>query len=120
MEKREFAEVIGGGALAATVDIGIETVWASNKEYWAGRFPFIGLDPLPPLDDMLIMAVPGAVALLAHRAKHNTIRNIALGGFVYGLGMVLRHTIIRLSPYTYSRHAFEVPITTTVPIIKEI
>jgi hypothetical protein len=101
MEKREIAEVIGGGALTAIADIGIETVWASNKEYWSGKFPFIPLEPLPPLDDMLIMAVPGVVAFLAHRAKRNTIRNVALGGFAYGLGMVLRHTIIRLSPYTY-------------------
>ena len=85
MEKREIAEVIGGGALTAAVDIAIEKVFISNTEYWAGKFPFIDLRPLAPLDDMLIMAVPGAVALLAHRAKRNTIRNIALGGFITDL-----------------------------------
>jgi len=119
LNKNEAIELVIGGIGGASFDIGMETVWASDKAYWTGKFPFIPLlgDKIPPLDDWLVLGVPTIIALVAHKTNHPTARNVALGGAIYGLGMLLRHTIIRWSPYQYLSRK---PISLTVPLIKEI
>ena len=95
MRMRELTGAVAAGLL----DAGLEAVWASNPEYWSGRFPYVGtVDPLPPADDWLVLGVSAGVwALGKYVFKNPYVEGIGQGMLYYSVPMIIHHTVVRAS-----------------------
>jgi len=119
--KQDVEILFAGAAITAGIDGAIETVWASDTAKWSGKFPYVPtIDPLPPVDDWIVLGIPTAITLAGHFAKKEKVRNFGLGGLLYAVPMFMHHIIIRSAAaaglkFSSNRYA-------TVPIapIKEI
>lgn len=84
-----------GAFLTAVLDAAIEAVWASNKEYWTDRFPFVPtIGPLPPADDWIVLGVPAVVAFAGTVAGED-VASAGIGGLLYAGPMMVHHTIVK-------------------------
>ena len=84
-----------GAILTGLFDAGLEALYASNKEEWEGKFPFVAtIDPLPPADDWIVLGVPAAVTV-AGLFVNEDVYSAGLGGLLYAGPMILHHTIVR-------------------------
>jgi len=85
------------GAVATGVIDGImEGFYNYTFPTYQNVFPFVKtIDPLPPADDWLILAVP-ALAYLYGRARGNAkAMDFGFGGLLYAGSMFIHHTIVR-------------------------
>lgn len=66
-----------------------------------GKFPYVvvpGAEWLPPLDDWIAdLGVPALLYGLAHFTKKSSLRNMAKGGAIYGIGTFVGVTMVRAS-----------------------
>ena len=97
---KAFAELVGGAGATAIFDGVLQSIYLANPDYWSGRFPFqtVFTERLPSLDDWIVAAVPGLLALLGALAGNKDLFMAGLGGSLYGGGMFLHHIITRNLP----------------------
>jgi len=95
---KTVAELLGGAGATAAFDGILQSVFLSNPDYWTGKFPFVGIKELPPLDDWIVAGVPGLVALLGALTGNKDLFRAGVGGGLYGGGMLLHHIIVRNLP----------------------
>ncbi len=101
MQWRKFGGAVGAGLL----DAGLEALWASNKEYWTGRFPFVPtIEPLPPADDWIVLGVSaGLWAAGKYLLRNPMVEDIGEGMLFYSAPMIIHHTIVRYAEQTALR-----------------
>lgn len=90
-----FARRLGGVGVSALADGGLEALYNSDPATWTGKFPFIGtIDPLPPLDDWLVLGGSMATWILG-AWKNKKVKEVGEGMTFYAAGMILHRTITR-------------------------
>lgn len=110
----DFLMNLAGAVVNGMVDWSLEYYFFMNPTV-AGTFPYIGLDPLPPADDLLAgIAIPGAQYIVGRYTKRETIKKLGQGGLSYGTGMVLHHTLSRAMPYTSQEFRGTTPLAVAV------
>lgn len=121
-----FLRRLGGAGVSALADGGLEALFLSDTVRWTGKFPFIEtINPLPPLDDWLVLGGSMVTWLLASWKSPKPpavttatkIKEVGEGMTLYAVGMILHHTIIRAAamlsatPAAAAAAAREVPAT---------
>jgi hypothetical protein len=86
--------IIAGGTVTAAVDAILEAYSGEWFPQYAGK-PLFGFEPLPPLDDWVVLGIPAAVYLVGHFAKKASVKNFGLGGLLYAGPMIIHHIIFR-------------------------
>jgi len=122
IKKEIIVPLVAGGLVTGGIDGVIEMVYASNTEKWSGKFPFIPtIEPLPPLDDWIVLAVPLVALGVGHITKKEAVKNFGIGGLIYAGAMFLHHIIMNTRRMVGIKFD-DVPIEfqVRVPIIKEI
>jgi hypothetical protein len=98
-ESKTVAEFMGGAGGTAALDGILQSVFMTNPDYWRGQFPFWEfMKELPPVDDWIVAGVPGFLALLGALTGNKDLFRVAVGGGLYGGGMLLHHIIVRNLP----------------------
>lgn len=112
-ETKEFMTRMGGALGAGVADAALEAVYNSNPTQYADKFPYIALpNPLPPLDDWLILGGSAAVYAVGKWRKKSSWTKVGEGALLYSVPMILWRIIIRsMPPYTTTTARF-VPVTT--------
>lgn len=88
--------VVAGAVTTAVVDGVIEMFPYTNPNKYNGKFPFITtVEPLPPADDLIVLAIPTAITAIGHFTKQTKIRDFGLGGLLYAGPMIIHHMILR-------------------------
>ena len=94
--KQDVEILFAGAATTAAIDGILEMFPASNPQKWSGKFPYVPtIEPLPPVDDWIVLGIPAVTAAVGHFAKKEKIRNFGLGGLIYAVPMFIHHIIIR-------------------------
>ena len=92
----ETRYMIAGAVATGLLDGVMEGVFESNPGYWMNKFPFIGtVNPLPPVDDWIVLAVPAAAYAYGRFGKNEAAKNFGLGGLLYAGAMFIHQIIIR-------------------------
>ncbi|GAI80756.1 unnamed protein product [marine sediment metagenome] len=109
-----FLRRLGGAGASAIADGIMEFVYNRDSAYWTGRFPFIPtIEPLPPLDDFLVLGGSVATWLLG-AWKNEKVKEVGEGATIYATAMILHHIIHRSAfvlPLAAPAAAAEVPPT---------
>ena len=99
-----FLRRLGGAGVAGIADGVMEFVYNRDSVYWTGRFPFIAtIEPLPPLDDWLVLGGSMITWLLASWKSPKPpavttatkIKEVGEGATIYAIAMILHHIIHR-------------------------
>mgnify|MGYP001580707579 FL=1 len=81
-----------GVAITAVGKGVLEGYYNLNSKTMTGVFPFLGVDWLPPLDCWIVTGVPAAVYYVSKNPK---VKAVALGGVLYGVGMLVATSVTR-------------------------
>ncbi len=123
IEKKDVLPLLGGALTAGAIDGILQMIVDSNPAKWSGKFPYIEtIDPLPPVDDWIVLGIPAVTYAIGHFAKREKIKTFGLGGLLYAGGMFLHHIILRTRRRLGITFAYELPLRQELPIplIKEI
>lgn len=118
----ETLPLIYGAVSTGLLDGALEAIYELNPEKWGGKFPYIHtINPLPPLDDWIVLGVPLAVYGAGKWKKKEELKDIGLGGLLYAIPMFIHHIIIRsIWMWQGKLGKFETPVKMELPLIKEI
>jgi len=93
---KEDMQKILGGLISGLTDAGLESLWASNPEYWSGKFPFIAIhEDLPPVDDLVVGVVGPALTFAGQKTRNRTVETLGKGGTSYTVGMLIETIVDR-------------------------
>jgi hypothetical protein len=88
--------MVAGAVTTGIIDGVIEAIYTSNPDQWAGKFPFVKtVDPLPPADDWIVLAIPLLAYGIGKWRKSETAEDFGLGGLLYAGPMFIHHIIVR-------------------------
>jgi hypothetical protein len=120
--KEELPLVFGGAVTTGVIDGAIQMVHASDPAKWSGKFPYIPtIEPLPPVDDWIVLAVPTIALGVGHFTRREKIKAFGLGGLLYAIPMFIHHIMIRTVWATGIKFGHELPLQPElIPQIKEI
>ena len=96
MVNREFLQRLGGALTAALVDAALEIYTCSDTKPWADK-PLFGVEPLPPLDDWLVLGISLIPLLYGHFSHNYTIKTIGEGMTLYAIPMLTRVMACRVT-----------------------
>jgi hypothetical protein len=90
--------MVVGAVTTGIIDGAIEAIWESDPAKWTNKFPFVAtVDPLPPADDWIVLAIPLLTYGIGKWRKSETAKDFGLGGLLYAGSMFIHHTIVRAS-----------------------
>jgi len=88
------------GAVASGVIDGI--LEAYHEAYIKGTpaegkvFPYVPtVEPLPPVDDWIVLGIPAAAALIGHASGNDAVKDFGVGGLLYAGPMIVHRVMIR-------------------------
>lgn len=87
--RKETAEILGAFA-AGILDGVLEGVYLSNPAELAGKFPYVGVEQLPPGDDWLVLGVSAASFLLGTQTKRENMKAFGRGMLLYSAPMIAK------------------------------
>ncbi len=94
---KETLTRMGGAVVAGIVDSAFEGYFMAHPEM-ANVFPYVPtIDPLPPVDDWLVLGASAVPLLLGAVTKNKLLTNIGEGMICYSAPMIIHHTILRAS-----------------------
>jgi len=97
----EILPYIAGSLTSAFIDGALESIYESDPARWTNVFPFVGtIDPLPPADDWIVLAVPLASYAIGELTNDKFLKDFGVGGLLYAGPMIAHHTIVRYSRMT--------------------
>jgi len=92
-------EIFGGSASTSTLDGILEGIFRSNPEFWAGKFPFVGMpvfpERLPPADDLIVALIGPIVSGLGALTKNKDLFRVGVGQSLYGVPMWFKELVAR-------------------------
>jgi len=94
----EWKLLVGGAVTTAVVDSILEGYSLEWFPEYAGK-PLFGVEPLPPVDDWIILGVPAVLYLAGRFAKKASLKTFGLGGLIYAGPMIIHHMIVRAKSY---------------------
>lgn len=81
MDKKEIVPIIAGAATIAAIKGADELYYNLGQPGTTNKFPFVKtINPLPPVDDWLILAIPAAITGAGIALKNKGVRNFGIGG----------------------------------------
>jgi len=120
----ELPLLFGGAIGTGVIDAILEGIYQSNPEEWTGKFPYLPtIDPLPPLDDWIVLGIPATIYGIGRWRKNKKIEAVGLGGLLYAGPMIIARTILRAILMTrgLAKQSLRIPIVSKeIPLIKEI
>lgn len=97
---KDFTTRLGGALLSALVDATLEAVWVSNPAEYSGKIPYVPtVDPLPPADDWVPLAVSAPVYVYGRYARKKKVKTVGEGALAYSGAMVLARTVSKSRIY---------------------
>lgn len=85
-----------GALTSVSVDVGLEIFFPREKAEWMRwGHPLFGIEPLPPLDDWLVLGTSAAVFLAGYLTKRDTVRQFGEGMLLYSGPMIIHHMFRR-------------------------
>ena len=62
----------------------------SNPAAFGGKFPFVGVEQLPPGDDWLVLGVSALAFVVGRQAKHEGLKAFGRGMLLYSAPMIAK------------------------------
>lgn len=88
----------GGAVGASLIDAALEGYEIATGAAGRGEFPFVPtIEPLPPADDLLVLALSGGAMILGGVMKNALLSDVGEGMVLYSAPMIVHHTIVRAS-----------------------
>jgi hypothetical protein len=95
--RKETAEILGAFS-AGILDGVLEGIYIANAEAVSGKFPYVGIEQLPPGDDWLVLGASAAAFLLGRAAKRENVKAFGRGMLLYSAPMIAKVTTQRWIP----------------------
>lgn len=92
--RKETAEILGAFT-AGILDGVLEGIFLANPAEVGGKFPYVGIEQLPPGDDWLVLGISGVSYLLGKRAKKENFQAFGKGMLLYSAPMIAKVTTQR-------------------------
>lgn|GEM_PF-4308799 len=92
--RKETAEILGAFS-AGILDGVLEGVYLAKASELTGKFPYIGVEQLPPVDDWLVLGASAAAFLLGRAAKLENVKAFGKGMLLYSAPMIAKVTTQR-------------------------
>jgi hypothetical protein len=92
--RKETAEILGAFS-AGILDGVLEGVYLAKAGELAGKFPYVGIEQLPPGDDWLVLGASAAAFLLGRAAKRENVKAFGKGMLLYSAPMIAKVTTQR-------------------------
>ena len=111
------------GAAAFGVVKGIDEGYFVTHPTYGRKFPYEEtINPLPPVDDWIILGAAALITGVGHAIKNDKVRNFGAGGLLFQGANVIRIIVIRGLAMSKGIQLGRVPLRYTVPIrpIKQI
>jgi hypothetical protein len=122
--KQQIVCLIGGAATIGLIK-GAEELYYTLHPEDANKFPYLKtINPLPPLDDWLVLAIPAVVTLAGVAMKKPKVKYFGLGGLLFQGANFIRIIVMRSGWMASGQMSFSnVPLrnaTVRIAPIKEI
>jgi len=89
--RKETAEILGAFS-AGILDGVLEGIYLAKASELAGKFPYIGIEQLPPGDDWLVLGTSATAFLLGRATKRENLRSFGKGMLLYSAPMIAKVT----------------------------